>query len=110
MPLAKILLSRGDADGALGILKDVPGSFAADGLAARIGLERTDAAPELQEAFAALDDGDRERALDRLIGSLPTADGSRDDVRRIVVGILDELGVEDPLARESRRRLAAALY
>ena len=48
VPLARILLSRGDAEGALAILKDVSGSFAADGLAARIGLERADAAPELQ--------------------------------------------------------------
>jgi putative thioredoxin len=31
-------------------------------------------------------------------------------VRRVVVGVLDELGVEHPLARESRRRLASALY
>jgi thioredoxin-like negative regulator of GroEL len=35
---------------------------------------------------------------------------ARDDIRRVVVGILDELGVDNPLARESRRRLAAALY
>jgi len=41
---------------------------------------------------------------------LPSADGSRDDIRRVVVGILDELGVESPLARDGRRRLAAALY
>jgi thioredoxin-like negative regulator of GroEL len=27
-----------------------------------------------------------------------------------VVAILDELGVDDPLARDARRRLAAALY
>jgi hypothetical protein len=26
------------------------------------------------------------------------------------VGVLDELGVEHPLAREARRKLAAALY
>jgi putative thioredoxin len=110
VPLAKILHSRGDLDGALSILKEVPASFAADGLTARIGLERADMLPELQEAFAALDDGDRERALELLIGALPNADGSRDDVRRVVVGILDELGVDDPLARDARRRLAAALY
>ena len=52
----------------------------------------------------------REQALDLLIGALPSADGARDDVRRVVIGILDELGVEHPLARESRRRLASALY
>ena len=31
-------------------------------------------------------------------------------LRRAVVGVLDELGVEHPLARESRRKLASALY
>src|SRR5205807_771351 len=74
-------------------------------------VERAQQAPEaLQEAFAALDAGDREHALDLLLGALGNADGARDDIRRVIVGILDELGVDDPLARESRRRLAAALY
>jgi putative thioredoxin len=108
LPLARILHSRGDAEGAL--VKQVPGSFAADGLAARIELEQAGATPDVAQALQALDDGDPERALDLLIGALPSADGSRDDIRRVVVGILDELGVENPLARESRRRLAAALY
>jgi len=31
-------------------------------------------------------------------------------IRRAVVGVLDDLGVEHPVAREYRRRLAAALY
>src|ERR1700760_1714722 len=39
VPLAKILKDRGETDEALAILARVPGSFAADGLAARIGLE-----------------------------------------------------------------------
>ena len=56
----------------------------------------------------ALDAGDTERGLDLLLGALPSADGARDDIRRVVIGILDELGVEDPLARESRRRLASS--
>ena len=113
VPLARLLRERGDTDEALKILARVPGSFAADGLAARIGLEQSadrPGAPDLSQAFAALDAGDHEQALDLLIGALPSADGSRDDVRRVVVGILDELGVEHPLARESRRRLASALY
>jgi putative thioredoxin len=112
VPLAKLLHGRGDDDEALQILGRVPGSFAADGLTARIGLERAteSSVPDLSQAFAALDAGDRERALDLLIGSLPSADGSRDDIRRVVIGVLDELGVDDPLARESRRRLASALY
>jgi putative thioredoxin len=112
VPLARILLGRGDSDGALALVRDVPGSFAADGLAARIALEARNGSggPEVAEALAALDAGDHEHALELLIGALPSADGSRDDIRRVVVGILDELGVESPLARDGRRRLAAALY
>jgi putative thioredoxin len=94
----------------------VPGSFAADGLAARIALERAagpggqPGALDLGDAFTALDAGDSERGLDLLLEALPTADGSRDEIRRVVIGVLDELGVDHPLARESRRRLASALY
>lgn len=113
LPLARILHSRGESDEALRVLAPVQGSFAADGLAARIALERTSTdggAPDLSEAFAALDSGQQERALDLLLGALSSADGAREDLRRVIVGILDELGVENPLARETRRRLAAALY
>jgi putative thioredoxin len=109
VPLAKLLLARGDQDGALVLLREVPGSFTADGLAARIRLAAiTD--PDLSDAFAALDAGQTERALDLLLAALPAANGVKDDVRRVVVGILDELGADSELARESRRRLAAALY
>jgi putative thioredoxin len=109
VPLARILHERGEDDAALELLERVPGSFPAQGLAARIALERV-GEPDLSDAFAALDTDDRARALDLLIDALPGADGARDDIRRVVVGVLDELGVDDPLARESRRRLAAALY
>jgi putative thioredoxin len=109
VPLAKLLLARGDQDGALGLLREVPGSFTADGLAARIRLA-TITDPDLSDAFAALDAGQTERALDLLLAALPAANGAKDDVRRVVVGILDELGADSELARESRRRLAAALY
>jgi putative thioredoxin len=116
VPLARILLQRGEAEEAQRILADVPGSFAAEGLTSRIKLEQAAASedgprlPGLHEGFAALDQGDQERALDLLIGSLADADGYKDDIRRIVVGILDELGVDNPLARDARRRLASALY
>ncbi len=109
VPLARLLLDRGDGEEAAKVLARVPGSFAADGLAARIALSQR-SEPDLTEAFQALDAGDTERALDLLIAALASADGARDEVRRVVIGILDELGVEHPLARESRRRLAAALY
>lgn len=109
LPLARLLHGRGEDDAALELLGRVPGDFAASGLAARIALERA-GTPDLAEAFAALDAGDRARGLDLLIGAMADADGARDDIRKVVVGVLDELGPADELARESRRRLAAALY
>lgn len=110
LPLARILLSRGESEQALEILRGVPGSFAADGLAARIELEQNDPPTELAEAFSAIDRDEPEQAVELLLQALQGADGARDGVRRVVVGILDELGVEHPVARDARRRLASALY
>jgi len=109
LKLARLLRERGADDQALEILGAAAGNFAAEGLAARIRLEKT-GEPDLSGAFVALDRGDRQAALDALLAAFPSADGATDDLRRIVVGILDELGVDDPLAREYRRKLAAALY
>jgi putative thioredoxin len=109
LTLARILRERGEDDEALKLLDSAAGDFAAEGLAARIRLEKA-GEPDLTEAFAALDRGDRQAALDDLLAAFPSADGASDDLRRVVVGVLDELGVDDPLAREYRRKLAAALY
>jgi putative thioredoxin len=106
--LARLLADRGERDDALTVLSNVAGSFAADGLAARLRLEDD---PEIAAAFAALDAGETERGLDGLIGAIAASeDGRREDLRKAVVGVLDELGVEHPLAREARRKLASALY
>jgi putative thioredoxin len=109
VPLARLLAARGERDEALELLSNVTGSFAADGLAARLRLEGE---PELADAFSALDQGEVERGLESLIGAIPSTEDPdrRDDLRRSVVGVLDELGVEHPVSRESRRKLAAALY
>ena len=109
LKLARLLRERGDDDEALEVLGSAAGDFAAEGLAARIRLEKT-GEPDVSAAFAALDRGDRQAALDALLAAFPSSDGAKDDLRRAVVGILDELGVENPLAREYRRKLAAALY
>ncbi len=109
VPLAKLLHARGETDEAAAILEPVSGSFAADGLLARIDLERA-GTPELGDAFAALDAGATERGLDLLLDAIASADGDRDELRKVIVGVLDELGPESELARASRRRLAAALY
>lgn len=115
LPLARILLGRGEREEARELAGRLPGNFAAEGLAARIELEDRASGepgwlPELGRALVALDAGDRASALDLLIASLASADGARDEVRKLIVGILDELGAQDPLARDARRRLAAALY
>jgi putative thioredoxin len=109
--LARLLLERGEKAEVGALLEGVPGDFAAEGLGARLRLEADpELGPELAEAFAALDAGETERGLDRLLDAMAEAGERRDDLRRVVVGVLDELGVESPVAREYRRRLAAALY
>jgi putative thioredoxin len=106
--LARELHARGEANEALELVGAVPG-FQPEGLAARIRLEQA-GEPDLGEAFAALDTGEDERAVELLLDALPGAGDARDDVRRVLVAVLDGLGVEHPLARDARRRMAAALY
>jgi putative thioredoxin len=111
LELARIRYRAGDLDEALERLRNATSSFAADGLAARIELEQQDG--DAREAFAQLDAGNTEAGLDLLLDELAAAtdgDDNRERLRKIIVGVLDELGVEHPLARETRRRLAAALY
>jgi putative thioredoxin len=109
VPFARILHARGQTEEALDVLGKVHGSFVADGLAGRLRLERT-GSPDLSTAFNALDAGDTEGALEALIDAIPRARSARDDIRRVVVGVLDELGMDNPLAKSSRLRLASALY
>ncbi len=101
--LARLLIARGDADEAEGVLEPVVGSFEADGLAARIRLQRDGKAAS---AFEALDADDDERAFDLLLEALP----EDDDLRLVIIGELDRRGAADPLVQQTRRRLAAALY
>ncbi|MBE2315144.1 thioredoxin [Solirubrobacter sp. CPCC 204708] len=105
---AKVALARlVPREEALQLLANSTG-FAAEGLAAQLRLEED---PNLAEAFAAIDRGDTETGLDTLIGAIPASTGEqREDLRRAVVGVLDDLGVEHPVAREARRKLASALY
>ena len=106
LKLAEVLYGRGDADGALELVENVHGDFKAEGLAARIRLERDG----VTEPFELLDAGDTDGALDRLIEQIPAADGAKDDYRRAVVGILADFEPGDEKARAYRRRLGAALY
>jgi putative thioredoxin len=112
--LARILFGRDEPDEALQLLRPFPGDFIADGLAARAELSASSngaGAEQLQPAFAAWDDGEPEDALESLQSALSAADDPdrRDRLRRVMVAIFTELGADHPLAREHRRRLAAAL-
>jgi putative thioredoxin len=112
--LGRLLLERGDTEEARALLGSFPHDFVADGLAARAELslaENGASSDELQAAFAAWDSGEPEEALEKLQDALAAEqDPDRKDlIRRVMVAIFTELGTDHPLAREHRRRLAAAL-
>ncbi len=112
--LGRILLGRGDSDEALETLKPFPHDFVADGLAARaeLSISGNGAGPDaLQKAFAAWDEGNPEETLEQLQSVLSSEQdpARKDQLRRVMVAIFTELGADHPLAREHRRRLAAAL-
>jgi putative thioredoxin len=108
--LARQLLARDEPAEALELVEPTAGDFVADGLAARARL-MLEVGEELAPAFAAWDAGDHGQALELLQEALSESDDPemRDQLRRAMVGIFTELGAEHPLAREHRRRLAAAL-
>jgi putative thioredoxin len=81
--------------------------------AARAALTRIESAgdPALTPGLAALEAGETERGLELLLTALAGADAAlRDRIRQVMVGVFADLGQDDPLASEYRRRLAAALY
>jgi len=107
--LARKRLERGAEDDALAAVEGHAGDFAADGIAARIGLTKSGIAAE---AFESIDRGEIPLALDALLACMAETDedATREQLRRAVVGILASLDPGDPVARDYRRRLATALY
>jgi putative thioredoxin len=106
--LARKRLERGAEDDALAAVEGHEGDFAAEGIAARIGLNKGGIA---RDAFEALDRGDLTAALDGLLEAFAVADeDTREQLRRAAIGILNELDPGDPTAIRYRRRLATALY
>ena len=109
--LARILIARGDYDGAIAAVEPLPHDFAASGLLARAKLALSDA--DVESAFEAWDAGDHATALEQLqdaFAAAATDSDTRDSLRQVMVAIFTELGADNPLAREHRRRLASALY
>jgi putative thioredoxin len=113
--LGRLLLDRGDVDGAAGVLRPVAHDPLAGGLLARIDLGRLVASGTLdgtaRAAMAALDRGDLEAALQSLVATVRGESGElRDLARRAAVGVFAELGDSDPLVARYRPILASALY
>jgi putative thioredoxin len=105
--LAKARLQRGAEDEALEAVEGHETDFVAAGIAARVHLAEAGIGAE---AFAALDRGEQEPALDALLEELTAAENStRDDLRRAIIGALAELDPGDPTARAYRRRLSTVL-
>jgi putative thioredoxin len=104
--LGQARLERGAEDEALAAVEPHSGDFGAQGIAARIRLRRQGIGTD---AFAALDRGDREVALDGLLAEMDGSDpDTRELLRQAIVGILSA-DPADPAARDYRRKLAAAL-
>ena len=114
--LGRARLERGAEEEALEAVAGHEADFGAAGIAARVRLARAGVGTD---AFATLDRGEREVALDALIGQIGSLDGfapgdldpdqARDLLRQAIVGILSEFDPADPTARAYRRKLAAAL-
>jgi putative thioredoxin len=104
--LGRARLERGAEEEALEAVEPHADDFAAAGIAARIRLARAGIGAD---AFAALDRGEREAALDGLLAEMNGADAdTRELLRQAIVGVLSE-DPADPAARDYRRKLAAAL-
>jgi putative thioredoxin len=74
-------------------------------------LEELTASGEFPEILGPLAEHDYERVLEWLLGDLENADlERRERIRQIMVSLFGELGPEDPVATQYRRRLASALY
>ena len=106
-------VATGDrAGGCLRPALELDPSKQAGGLLARVELTRNGDLPgPLAHAFGAWDGGDHAAALEALQASFAaeTDPERRDLIRRVMVGIFTELGPDDPLAREHRRRLSSAV-
>ncbi|HLF68979.1 MAG TPA: tetratricopeptide repeat protein [Gaiellaceae bacterium] len=74
-------------------------------------LDQLRAKGDLPEILAALEAGDREQALDRVLAGIPDASSEeRERLRDLAVAIFEDLGHDDPVTVSYRRRLATALY
>lgn len=112
--LARLRIEQGRLEEAAALLREVSGDFVADGLAARVELLQAgdqQLVKRLRSALSLLAEGRTREALEALEALLrDTADPvARDRLRRVIVGVFNEVGQTHPLATEFRRRLASLL-
>jgi putative thioredoxin len=108
--LARVLLDRGDVEDARSLVATVPPVGEVRRLQAELDLrDAAAAAGELGAAARAALAGDARTGLERLL-VLIRGDGEAEAARRVMLGVFDVLGDEDPLTREYRSRLANALF
>lgn len=109
LALARLLLARGEVAEALALTEPLAATdFELAGLTARAELMQGEDPPD--EAFAAWDAGEHDRALDLLQSEVEAADPERRELlRRLMVGCFTELGPTSEIAAAHRRRLAAVL-
>jgi putative thioredoxin len=94
------------AQGVASFLDELSGPSAGERL-----IDELRASGDEPEVLQALERGDYEAALARLLEEARSGSPERRDrVRELMVAIFAELGQEDPLATSYRRQLATALY
>lgn len=107
--LARLLLDRGEVDEARSLLASVAPDDSVRRLQAEVDLrEAGGQSGELGAAARAALSGGHRQALEHLLALVRDDDG--DEARRLMLGVFDLLGDDDPLTREFRGMLASALF
>jgi putative thioredoxin len=111
--LGALLVERGDAEEARALLQPLVPDPEADRLLARLRVAEwaglSDGSP-LTQAKRMAGDGRYREALDGLLGAVRYSPEDRDSARSAMLDVFAVLGEDEPLVREYRSKLAAALF
>ena len=109
--LAPLLATRGDLADARDLLAHLPEDADVRRLKAHIDLAEDAQRASPDDPIAAVNDGDWEPALERLLAEIREHDGDeRERARQRMIDIFEVLGPEHPLTAKYRSALAAALF
>ena len=111
--LGSLLVDRGEADEARAVLQPLIPDAEADRLLARLRVadwaSLEDGTP-LTQAKRMAGEGRFREALDGLLGAVQYSPEDRDSARGAMLDLFAVLGEDDPMVREYRSKLAAALF